>query len=628
MNFIILAKEVPDITFINPLSWDHEKGVLKRGKLPSRINPLDIKALAFAKDISSYYPGKSVIAALSMGPEKCINSLYRLSAMGCDRAVLVSDNRLGGADTYATSYILSHSILKIINNFFSGNSEFMIVSGMHSSDGDTAQVPPQLAQALGIPVISNVSGITQNNTPELLSYEQDFCRITPLVKFPCLVTVSDYSAVVYPSFKKMRMAELNKTVEKWDIEILGLKNNITSRLLSRTSVKKIYQKQNDIPRKKIEISSTEELKSIIEKSFLEIKESVQPIEIRKQTEIKSDRYPVCVFAEAENNSLTSLTRQIVSEAGRIADKLESSLTAVICSNRNENILNQLINLGCDRVLNIYPEPDCLYSDILISDAVSKIAEKRNPSVFLFPASPEGRIVASRTAYSLKAGLTADCTALKIVNDNENKKIMVQTRPALGGNITADIVTVNSFLQMATVRAGVFSEFMPLSGREGIIEHIEIKNNFPGIHVRKDYSALLNYLPEKNDIIVSIGAGIKSRKDVEKIIKPFAFSLKLFSGTLPPIAGSRKAVEKGYVERNFQVGQTGKSVSPVIYISIGISGAVQHIAGIKNAGTVISINTDRSAPVFENSDYFIIADYSKIVPEITQLFMKDPDAVYA
>ncbi len=627
MNFILLVKEVPDISFINELSWDYKKGVLKRGKIPSCINPSDLKALGFAKELSSRFPGKSAITALSMGPESGRVSLSRLIGMGCSRSVLISDPDFSGSDTYATSYILSEGIRKLRKDISGGKPEYIIISGVNSTDGDTEQVPPQVAQFLDLPLIPCASGITQDNPPGILSLGSSALNITPLLGIPCMITVSDYPYKVYPSFIKLRKSEKTDPVIIWNSDSLGFGKKGNRINLSKTKVIRIYRNENETRRKQIELSSADEIKNIINQEYRNEKKTVDLNMDCFLSEPSDGKNSVWVYAEKRDDSFLLSSRQLISKSKVLASETGTGLT-VVCCGASEDMIEYLKSAGSDRVINLYPEPSGLNRDRILSKTIFEIAVKQMPEIFLFPSTPSGRIIASRVACLLKAGLTADCTSLSVVKYKEREKVLVQTRPALGGNIMADIITRKGFLQMATVRGGVFPEKLPLKPVKSSVDHYRIRCDYPDLPVIKDSLIPDELFAEKSELIISIGGGISSLKDLEKYISPFAYSLKTLTGFIPPVAGSRKAVEKGLVGRTFQVGQTGKTVSPKIYIAIGISGAVQHLEGIKGSDIIISVNNDPGAPIIGSSDYYYTGDYKKIIPVLITLFDKKRNEAYA
>jgi electron transfer flavoprotein alpha subunit len=258
--------------------------------------------------------------------------------------------------------------------------------------------------------------------------------------------------------------------------------------------------------------------------------------------------------------------------------------------------------------------------------ISKIILDTKPEIVLFSSSTKGRDIAPRIAARIGAGLTADCTNLTIgdfedkLKGKEHKNILYQIRPAFGGNVIATIVSPGYYPQMATVRRDVFETPVPEPGRKGLISTAQVSLE------DKDLSIILKEVVQlshatvdlkKAKVLVSGGRGLA--KNPEKGFAMLEELAEVLGGTF---SGSRGAVDRGWIDQSRQVGQTGQTVKPEVYIACGISGAIQHIAGMAGAKTVIAINTDASAPIFENADYGIVGDVFEVLPELIAKFRKE------
>jgi len=253
-----------------------------------------------------------------------------------------------------------------------------------------------------------------------------------------------------------------------------------------------------------------------------------------------------------------------------------------------------------------------YQDDPYSKVLTALVRKHKPEIVLCGATTIGRSLISRVAVSVEAGLTADCTGLDI---DPEEKILLQTRPAFGGNIMATIITPNNRPQMATVRHKVMKEAEPAGRRKGEI----VKEEFPE-ELYSSRSNLIDIVEEieetvnlaEADIIVSGGRGVGSPENFD-IIKELALTLK------GAVGASRSAVDAGWMPYSHQVGQTGKTVCPKIYIACGISGQIQHLIGMKSSDIIVAINKDQDAPIFSVATYGIVADLFKVVPSLTTHF---------
>ena len=242
------------------------------------------------------------------------------------------------------------------------------------------------------------------------------------------------------------------------------------------------------------------------------------------------------------------------------------------------------------------------------------AREHQPYIFLFGATPNGRDLAPRVASALKAGLTADCTDLQI-GDYEYKKekrtckdLLYQIRPAFGGNIIATIVSPNTLPQMATVREGVMQKGAPDTSRTGTVENIEVKFEASDMKLKiisREMRAPTTHLKDAS-VVIAAGGGVSNQQEMQ-LIQELA---NLLGGE---VGASRAAVDAGLITRDHQVGQTGLTVRPRLYIAAGISGAIQHRAGMDKSNKIIAINTDSNAPIFQVAQYKIVGDLAEVLP---------------
>jgi electron transfer flavoprotein alpha subunit len=274
-----------------------------------------------------------------------------------------------------------------------------------------------------------------------------------------------------------------------------------------------------------------------------------------------------------------------------------------------NIADQLIHYGADHVIIIRDEPFKVYRTDIYTKAVVHVVKEKKPEILLFGATPQGRDLAPRVANRLRTGLTADCTGLEIYKKDG---ILLQTRPALGGNIMATIVCPNNRPQMATVRPGVMKRLPYDPGRKGTKEEmsIELAEKDFVTRVLKIVEATTSHAKlEDAKIIVSGGRGMRDPQGF-KILEELAAELG------GEVGASRAAVEAGWIDYDHQIGQTGKTVRPDLYIACGISGSIQHLAGMARSRYIISINMDKNAPIAEVSDVTFVGDLFQVVPMLT------------
>jgi electron transfer flavoprotein alpha subunit len=321
----------------------------------------------------------------------------------------------------------------------------------------------------------------------------------------------------------------------------------------------------------------------------------------------SDRQGVWVFAEQEGGKMHKVSLELLGKARALADQLGQDVSALLLGSQVSSLSKDLINYGADCVYQVQHKALTPYRTLAYAKVLEELVRKHKPNIFLIGATPLGRDLAPRVARSVEAGLTADCTELSI---DPEEGLLLQTRPAFGGNVMATIVNRYSRPQMATIRQGIM-ETAKKGIRKGTVRKHKVSLLEKDIHAK-----VLEVIKEKRHhvdlsqtkIIVAGGRGVGSKKG-------FTVLEKLADLMKGEIAGTRVAVEEGWIPPEYQVGQTGQSVRPEIYIACGISGAIQHRAGMMNSRYVIAINKDPLAPIFQIADWGLVGDFQEIVSEM-------------
>ena len=317
-----------------------------------------------------------------------------------------------------------------------------------------------------------------------------------------------------------------------------------------------------------------------------------------------------VIAEQENGQLMNVTFELLGAAKELCAKLEEKCCAVLVTAAAGELPQQLIAAGADVV---YVVEDAKYADYdteLYTDAICQLSKKYDPASIMFGATDDGRDLAPRVAARLHTGLCADCTALDVTDD----KLVAWTRPALGGNICATIICDVNRPQMGTVRPKVFKpaeldntrtgEVIAFTPEAGAVSRIEL--------VKKDALSSENAVKiDEADMIAAGGRGFGSKEKFDVLEQLAA----LFENSA--VAGTRAAIDEGWLTHSQQVGQSGKSVTPHIYFACGISGAIQHLSGMKDSDIIIAINKDAEAPIFTVAHYGIVGDVNVILPKLIE-----------
>jgi electron transfer flavoprotein alpha subunit len=691
-NYIVLVKQVPDVTQITDNAFDPETGTLIRSRLASVINELDSLALAFAnymKKISADTDGK--IIALTMGPPMA-EEVLRYSLSRCaNMAVLLTDKALGGADTVATANPLAYTIRRIVKDFFKNNDDYYVVCGMQSVDGDTAQVPPQIAEELSLPCIAYATKAEfKDGRFEFTRIISGGSQVVAVKKLPAVITVAKYDYPLFATFAATRRSNKMEII-CWsgdDIKAthIGAKG-------SKTTVIRVFPPGKST-RKCKQVSDAKSLAKLLvdsfkssgaepdrsdsgqtsryvlpnrredrfDRSFERTKKENEDFEILSRTlkelgisEVgRIDEYikkklltaagerfhkgaledmieglqltepsfagEVWVVAEYNSGAVHPATFELIGKTRELADSLETKVGVCLAGHKVEPMAKELIAAGADNIYIIEDKRLSVFDPTAYRKAVADCISTYWPQIVLFGATARGRMLAPMVSYRIGCGLTADCTSFDIRDSSRTGQIaiLLQTRPALGGNVMATICTKDSKSQMATARPGVMKRLLPNRSRTGkIIKHkVQLCDDDISLEIIETEvgTGVVNFNVEA---IVSGGKGMQSRDNYERLVGLLCDCLGKKLDTQVERGASRAAVEQGFVERAHQVGQTGTSIGPKLYIALGISGAIQHMIGVANTRTIVAVNSDPNAPIFKQCDYYIVGNVEDIVPQLVQ-----------
>ena len=329
---------------------------------------------------------------------------------------------------------------------------------------------------------------------------------------------------------------------------------------------------------------------------------------------------VYVFAQQVDNELSSIAFELIGKGKDLAADLGTEVTAVLIGSDVKGLADELAAYGADKVI-VVDDPELKdYRTEPYTHALSSVIEKYKPEIVLVGATAIGRDLGPKVSARVKTGLTADCTVLEIgdfplnplPNQEQKHNQLLMTRTAFGGNTIATIACPNTRPQMATVRPGVMQKREKIEGAKAVVEEFN-----PGFTPNNQYVEILKVVKAVNDvadimdakILVSGGRGVGSAENF-KLLEDLA---EVLGGT---VSCSRAVVDSGWKPRDLQVGQTGKTVRPNVYFAIGISGAIQHVAGMEESDIIIAINKDETAPIFDVADFGLVGDLNKILPQLT------------
>lgn len=324
---------------------------------------------------------------------------------------------------------------------------------------------------------------------------------------------------------------------------------------------------------------------------------------------------VWVFIEHRDGKLAKVGLQLLGCATGLAKDVGERVCAVLVGHGVDDFVPTLFEHGAEVVYHVDAPELASYRFDTYSKALVELVRRHNPNMFLLGATHIGRDLAPRVSRRLNAGLTADCTELTI---DPETKLLKMTRPAFGGNVMATILCPNTRPQMSTVRPGIMKEIEPVAGAKGEVvkEDIAFEPRDLMVTIKEIVKVPKKAVNlEEATIIVSGGRGVGSSEGF-KVLQDLAEMLGA------EVGGSRVAVEKGWISQDHQVGQTGKSVRPDLYIACGISGSIQHRAGMQTSGCIVAINKDPDAYIFKIADYGIVGDLHTVVPMLTEAFRKE------
>lgn len=609
-----------------------EDGLMDRTKAKSMINIDCSYALEAGLQLKSQLKVARMIVC-SMGPPSFEKSLKQAISLGYDEAYLLSDRRLGGSDTFATGLALA-SLIKHLGFQKRKNKDFIIIAGRQTSDGDTAHVPSQVAQNLDIPQATFIEEATfKDGFIEAKRIIEGGYQLLKLPK-PCLISMTPTGIPPRRASLKGAIKANQTKINILNIDDIGLSNEKVGLSGSPTIVAKVVSIKSDrAPMKLCEgenaSSKVEDLvhklkagKNILKTEEKKVKNAKPVPEDFERVDFRGKSRGILTWAEVANNDITRSSLELLNPARKLADSLgeNTKVTTLLIGCDVKHLADKLIQHGSDEVIVVEDEKLIEYLILPFSSIFYEIIKKTDPEIVLFSATTSGRELAPRVAVKTQSGVTADCTALEIGEyvDKKQKRvfypILESKRPTYGESKLATILGFNC-PQISTARAGTFQIPKKDENRRGKIIQMDISLN------EKDFATKIikTIRGDKNkidlfdaDIIVSGGRGTLS--DEMDLIKKLSQVLKS-KGIKAQYASSRPMVDMGICEYARQVGQTGKTVRPKVYIAVGISGAIQHIAGMKESETIIAINKNQNESIFDHCDFGIVGEYEEIVPEL-------------
>ena len=607
MKIAVCIKQVPVISM---LRFDNQTRRMVREGVPNETNPYDVLGLSLAARLKAEHDAEFVV--ITMGPPQASEALVQAMAMGADYAIHLNDLAFAGSDTLATARALSLALER-------ENCD-LIICGRNSSDSETGQVGPEIAEMLGIPQITAVSRLDiapdGNSLTAIRLNDEGHQEIR--CDLPALISVTDGVAEeTYPLREDMEEAR-HKAI--WEITAADLSSDTSQfgESGSPTWVNDIFSVESGRTGLVIRDATTEDAVSQV-MEFLDERgvfdadpSSRQQSASRGPRTARGDCGSAWVAAEVMGGAVRPVTLELLGRARELAPTLGTNVEAVLIGSNDESHISELTAYGADTV-HLADSPNLALYDTEAHTAVLTAAiQEHSPFAVLLPSTANGRDLAARVAGRLNLGLTGDCVGIEI--DDEGR--LSQLKPAFGGSIVAPILS-RTLPNMATIRAGILSACEPDYSIEPVVSRLETADARPSrvriIQNVSDESAEGAEL-ERASRVVSVGMGIGGSENMGPV-RELAEALGASIGT------TRDVADAGWLPRQYQIGISGKSVAPELYIAVALRGPFNHTVGIQRSGTIIAINNSARSPIFRASDCGIVGDWREVVPVFTSAVRK-------
>ncbi|MFQ6017146.1 MAG: FAD-binding protein [Kiloniellaceae bacterium] len=611
MRILVSIKQVPDVA---TLRLDPATNRLVRDGVSLFANPFDLRAIALAVRFKAE-EGCEVVA-VTMGPPAAREVLALARAAGADRCILVCDPALAGSDTLVTARVLARVVER--------ENPDIVITGQYSVDSETGQVPEQMAACLSwpcIPAVREVSlDVAQRNLRARV--ETDDGSATVDVPLPLVLTTAE--RLIAPA--KAQAEELD-AVRKAPVDVLdaaslgfapdhvGLKGSPTwvaevrPVSWSRTLVMLEGGGPDDRARRAVEL--------VLERGVLDKADRTGHRAWPRSDAADSAKPSVWALAESDGGRLRPVSGELVGLAKTLAAGTGGEAVALLLGRPGvEGRADELIAAGADRVLAVVDDRLDPYTSQTWGQALSQLlGERRPPMLVIGGATRIGRGTLARVSATDGLGMTGDC--IDVQWDEEGR--LMHLKPAFGGNVVAPIYCATA-PQLTTIVPGYVKRLEPMPGRKAQVEIAPAACGRPAVRVeaseasaRADANAL-----DQAELVLCVGNAIAGPEDVEDIRRHLDL-MQDATGLIGALAASRRVTDQGWMPRQTQVGLTGRAIAPRLYIGVGVRGAAYHLVGIRQVGTIVAINNDPKAPIFEAADIGLLGDWREVLAALSAAF---------
>ena len=603
MKIVVCVKYVPVVARIQ---FDYENKSIIREGVPSEVNPFDMLGLVRAVELKSA-PDDQVVV-LCMGPPQARDGLLECLALGADRAILLTDRALAGSDTLATARALSLALKK--------EAPDLIICGRNSADSETGQVGPETAELMDIPHVGQVSKLDLNAESNTIVTERLTDEGYQVIEcpLPALVCVTEGVAEeTFPNREQLAEAE-TKPLQEVTCAQLSPDSSQFGAEGSPTWVEEIRLVE---PNRSGVIIEEEDPQVAAEQAASLLKERLAELDSAdngSQTAQPTERFPssrdksIWVIAESWPADLAHVTLELLGKARELTSFTRSEVAAVLIGPAQPDLNGQLAAYGADRVLVLDNTGKGPVWGRQVVQSLAAAVHQAQPYAVLFASTPDGRDLASRVAARLALGLTGDAIDLEI--DEEGR--LVQLKPALGGNVVAPILS-KTLPNMVTLRPGLLTPVAPVVSSQAPVEAIAAASfDGPDVtvleeHVQEDIGALEL---TQAQVVLGVGMGIGGPENLPQIQK-LAHSINA------SLATTRNVTHEGWLPVQIQVGISGRSITPKVYLAVGIRGAFNHTVGIQKAGVILALNQNRRHAIFKSADFGIVGDWNEFLPPLIE-----------
>jgi electron transfer flavoprotein alpha subunit len=592
VRIAVCVKYVPVLT---ALRFDPATRRLVREGVPGEVSAFDLRALGRATALRATHDGEVVV--LTMGPPSAREGLVECLALGADRGVHLLDAALAGSDTLATARALAAALRRL--------GPDLVLFGRASTDAETGQVGPEVAELLGLPQVTAARRLELDPGARQLSAEREtddgFESVT--APLPAVVTAAEDLAEERFPTKAERQAATQKPIETWGIADLGLAPDEVGNAGSPTWVAGIepvaIARRGEI----LTGDSPEALARALGERLRALGTVARPAPALSQR-TPGNGAPVWVVADIGHAGVRLVTTELLTAGGALAARLGAPLEALVIGAGAAHA-DALAAAGADRVLLAEGAGLIPYTTDAHAAVLAEAIRARAPRLVLLASTARGRDLAPRVAARLGLGLTGDAIDLDL--DAEGR--VRQHKPAFGGTIVAPILS-RTRPEMATVRPGILPRAQPDPSRRASIERLDVPP-LPA-RVRVDGERRLDDAGsaalDAADIVLGVGCGIGGPGALPALR---ALAERLGAG----LGATRNVTDAGWLPKHHQVGLTGRAIAPRLYVALGVSGAMEHVVGLRRAGLIVAVNKNPKAPIFKAADVGVVADYTALLPHL-------------